>query len=434
MSRMLTSSIVLGVWSLAVWSGTPALAQAPPGNAQVREPRPQNANLQIQQLPKELEALLQAWSQNNAKIQKLQGEHHRHVYDLVFNVEKRSMGVFYYEAPGKGRIDLKPAPIRNGEVSGKIDKAAGKPFKLQADRAEKWICDGKVIWQVNDVAKQVDVYAIPAENQGQNIMDGPMPFLFGMPPDKAKMRYVLTLIEETPQMAMIKVLPRWQVDAVNWREAQIILDKKLYLPTAVKLIDPAGNQETVYRFEKFEVNKPDVGWLQKVFGVDPDPFRPKLRGYTFKVHNAGEQSPPDKPVVPSVAGLGWNDAKELLENLDCKVTIFAGQQAPQGPLSHTVYQQDPAPKTPLKAGMEVKLTIYQLPPGCVPPVKGFFWKNAGAMLEKAGYKVKYLAGQVPTNPDDLYEVYEQAPAGGQPLQAGGEVTLTVFNKAQSAMK
>jgi TIGR03009 family protein len=328
---MLTSSVVLGVWSLVVWSGQPAaFAQQPAGNAEVRQPRPQNAALQVQNLPQELERLLLAWSQNSAKIQKLQGRHLRHVYDTVFNVEKRSMGVFYYEGPGKGRIDLTPAPIQNGQVSERKD-AQGQTFKLQADRPERWMCDGKDIWQVNDTLKQVDIFPIPQENQGQNIMDGPMPFLFGMPPAKAKMRYHLKLISEDKDRAMIEVLPRLQVDAANWKKALVILDKTLYLPTAVKLIDPSGNLETVYQFGEFQVNKKDPNWLQVAFGADPDPFRPELKGYARLVHKPGLE-------MPSVAGLGYNDAKALLEKLGFPVKHQYGKTASEDKLTYVVYE------------------------------------------------------------------------------------------------
>ncbi len=412
-------------------------AQAPPGNAGGRQPRPQNAELQVQNLPPELEKLLLAWSQKSAQVQKLQGTHHRYVYNTVFMVEKRSEGVFYYEGPGKGRIDLTPAEIAKGEVSKRLDKD-GKPFKVQPDRSERWMCDGNDIWQVDDMTKQVNIYPIPKENQGQNIMDGPMPFLFGMPPEKAKRRYHLKLVHESDEQAVIEVHPRLAVDAANWRRASVILDKRnnLYLPRAVQLIDPSGNLETVYTFGEFQVNKDGRNWLMKVFGAgEADPFRPKLKGYAFKVHAIRENPPADGPLVPSVAGLGWKDAKDLLEKLGCTVKIYTGQKAPQGALTHVVYNQKPAAKSPLQKGQQVVLTIYDQAPaeapqaGQVPSVLGLFWKEAGAKLEQAGYKVKYLPGKTTPGPDKVFMVYQQAPNAGQPLQPGGEITLTVYNKA-----
>jgi TIGR03009 family protein len=431
MSSMLRTFAALGVWGLVVFSGRPwALAQAQPGNAEVKPPRPPNPVLQVQNLPPELDAILLAWSQESAKVQKLQGEHHRFVYDTVFNTEKRAEGVFYYEAPGKGRIDLRPKPIRKDEVSKRTDKM-GTPFKLEADRAERWICNGEDIWQVNDETKQVDAFPIPQANQGQNIMDGPMPFLFGMPPAKAKMRYWLKLLQENEQQAVIEVLPKLQLDAANWKKATVILDKAMYLPRAVQLINPAGTTETVYTFGQFQVNKDNGGWIQMVFGGDVDPFRPKLPGYAIKVHKPPQpegQQPAN--TLPSVAGLTWKEAKELLEQLDCQVQFVKGQKATQGQLNYRVYQQDPAPKTPLAKGLQVKLTIYDVGP--VPNIVGLHWKAAGKALEEGGYKVKYLPGQATTDEKQLYLVYQQSPVAGQQADYGSEITLTVYNKPQTA--
>lgn len=427
MSRMLSTSAILGAWSLVAFSGLDwALAQGPQGNAEVREPRPPNAALQVQNLSPALERLLRAWSQESAKITRLQGTHHRWVYEMVFNTEKRAEGVFYYEAPGKGRIDLKPIPIQKGEVSQK-PTATGEPFKLIAERAERWICDGKEIWQVNEAAKQVDVFSIPQENQGQNIMDGPMPFLFGMPPEKAKLRYQLTLVSENEKQAVIEVLPRLQVDAVNWKKAVVILDKTIYLPSAVKLINPAGTTETVYTFREFEVNKENANWLQVAFGADKDPFRPKLAGYQFKVQTPQNQEP---QFVPSLAGLSHEDATKLLMQMGCQVQFVKGAATPDGKLVGKVYNQNPAAKTPLQPGMKVMLAVYNF--GQVPDILGKPWKDAGQKLEEAGYKVKYLPGQATTNKDLLYTVYQQLPNAGQVLEHGNEITLTVYNKPQVA--
>jgi TIGR03009 family protein len=388
----------------------------------------------VQKLSPELERVLKAWSEKSAKVEKLQGTHQRWVYEMVFNTEKRAEGVFYYEAPGKGRIDLRPKVIGKDEVSPKRDKD-GQPFKLIADRAERWICDGKEIWQVNDEARQVDAFPIPQENQGQNIMDGPMPFLFGMPPEKAKMRYSLKLLKEDPKQAVILVHPRLQLDAANWQKATVILDKTLYLPWAVQLIDPTGKTETVYTFGQFEVNpKEKSKVLIAVFGPEEDPFRPKLKGYNVLVHTPPENgagAPPNPKVLPSVAGLSHEEATKLLKQLGCEVQLFRGQKkAPEGKLNFKVYNQEPAAKTPLQPGLKVKLTVYDVGP--VPNTLGLHWKAAGQKLEEAGYKVRYEPGTTTTDEKQLYMVYQQSPSAGEQVDYGSEITLTVYNKPQTA--
>ena len=443
MSRMLTSSIVLCV--LCVFAGGFApvvLAQTPPQTPPVRQPRPQGgAGLQVQNLSPELNQLLLNWSQESAKTQTLQGTHRRIVYDKVFMVEKRSTGAFYYEAPSKGRIDIQPdKDITPGQKIERVDPQTGKTvaYTLKHDRAERWICNGTDIWQVNEATKQVEIFPIPPDHQGQNIMDGPLPFLFGMPPAKAKRRYQLFLIHDPklpPAYARLYVLPRLRVDAANWRSAEVILDKQQYLPRAVKLIDPTGNTETTYLFNDLKPNASDSrSWIATVFrGAPKDPFNPDLKGYQITVHKIEEKNQgPAKPMVPSVVNLPWTDAKARLEKLGCEVAIEKGQKATEQKLSYVVYDQKPGATAPLQKGLKVTLTVYdKMPPptaGTVPSVVGMYWKDAGRKLEQAGYTVKYLPGQAAAAKEKIYEVYQQTPPAGQQLKPGSEVTLTVYNK------
>ncbi len=184
------SLLLVAVW-IALTSSSLLAQDIPP--APVGDP-PANSADAPQQLPQELEAELLQWANATKDIPKLEGEHTRWIYDHVFQVEKRAIGSFYYEAPDKGRIDLEPDPkVHPGAVnSNKIGKN-GKPFTIQPDQAEKWICDGQTIMQINDDEKTYESIQIPPQNQGHNIMDGPLPFLFGMPPEQAKKRFWLKL-------------------------------------------------------------------------------------------------------------------------------------------------------------------------------------------------------------------------------------------------
>ena len=413
---LLTSTVLLPANMFA--QGAPANGAAPPAN------------------DARLDQLLEDWARESAKVTKLKGEHHRFVYDKVFKVEKRSKGVFYYESPSKGRIDITPVDVQ-GQTARRKD-AEGQTFQLKADRAERWICDGQRIWQVDEDKKQMDVFPIPKQNQGRNIMDGPMPFLFGMPREKAKARYDLTLVAENQQYATIEALPKWQIDAQNWQKAQIILDKKIFLPKAVQLVDPAGNLETVYTFDDMTVNTFNAGLLQKLF-PEKNPFVPDQKDYMVKAHdpNAGQQvaesSPPQGPVVPSVVNFPWKNAQELLTKAGYKVNMQPGKVAPQAVANYVTYEQDPPANSPLPQGGTVTITVY-VAEGMVPGVIGQPWKTAGAELEKAGYKVKYLPGDPPPQPNMLYHVYAQTPSAGQKLEAGQEIELKVYNTPQAAAK
>src|SRR5690606_6588065 len=115
MGRKLTLAVV----ALLTFSA-PLVARAqqgPPRAGEARPERPAGQALKVEAVPPELDAVLKQWEQASSRIQKLQGKHHRFVYDQVFHVEKRAEGYFYYEAPDKGRIDLKKADIPRGAVS-----------------------------------------------------------------------------------------------------------------------------------------------------------------------------------------------------------------------------------------------------------------------------------------------------------------------------
>ncbi len=157
----------------------------------------------------------------------------------------------------------------------------GKLYQLKPDQNERWICDGDRIFSINEDEKTYEVFPIPLERRGENIMEGPLPFLFGMPAKAAEKRYFLKLLVNTPNQIVIAVKPRRQADAANYSEAKIILDPKTYFPSAVQLIHPGGKQSTVYQFKNVVANK-NRSFLDKWFGQDKDPFRPDLAKYRLE--------------------------------------------------------------------------------------------------------------------------------------------------------
>ena len=326
--------------------------------ASVRRPRPAaDAQLHVEAVSPELDAILKKWEQASGRIQSLQGKHYRWVYDLVFNIEKRSQGVFYYRAPDKGRIDFKGRKPAPGEVSRRIDPKTGKPFEIRPDHDEIWICDGTAIWQINEKQKTAERFEIPPEHRGRNIMDGPLPFLFGMPAEKAKKRYSFKLLKETDTEIWLQVTPRWQQDAANYRQAYIILDKGTYLPKAVRLIDPAGTKETVFRFEDLKVNPKENIFHKLLPGRDP--FHPNLRGYRIATRSVQPRKTANgQQTVPSVVGFNWQQATTLLKQCGYVVKCQRGIPANRKELVYVVYKQEPAPRTPLPKGSVVVLTLY----------------------------------------------------------------------------
>jgi TIGR03009 family protein len=240
----------------------------------------------------ELEAFLKQWESKSSQIKILEGHHKRTTYNLVFETEQMASGVFYLETPDKGRIDLIGTKPDKNDKSSRLGKS-GKPFRLEEGRGEKWICSGQEVIAVNEEEKTYEIMPLPKDVQGDNIVKSPLPFLFGMKADEAKQRYRMVLRSNTDKGAMLIIRPRLQLDQQNYSEAWVMLEKPTYLPSAVKLFDPSGNLETVYKFEDVKVNN-KKSFLGAIF-AEKDPFHPDLRRYKLFVAAEETEAPARAP-------------------------------------------------------------------------------------------------------------------------------------------
>ena len=251
---------------------------APRQPAQVaRNPRPPqpgaNGPAQVQISP-ELEQILQIWEQHTDKIERMQGVFRRYEYNKVFQIEKRAIGKYWYERPDKARMDFQPDP----EIPDPPTHVIGQmTFTVQPDETKSWICTGQEILDIEIKNKQFNRVQIPVSFQGENIRNGPLPFLFGMKADQVKEKYLLSLgADHAPQEKGIIHIVAYPLAPSLRREfsrAEVRLDARTFYPEGVKLWDPAGNKETVYAFYKPEVNKFQI-WGRS-------PFKVNLRGYTL---------------------------------------------------------------------------------------------------------------------------------------------------------
>mgnify|MGYP003663198501 CR=1 FL=1 len=412
----------------------------------------------------ELDQILGEWHKKSLQITRLEGEHVRIIYDYVFEVAFRAEGKFYYEAPDKGRIDLVPDKQGDGQKFAKINPSNNTKVTLTArpDDPERWICDGKQVLVIDEVQKSAQQYPLPAEARGNNIMDGPLPFLFGMPPEKAKQRYTMTLLQANAKDIDIIVYPKWKQDIANYKWARIRIERETMLPMAVQMLDPAGSRETVYTFPRIAKN-PKQGWLPNFFWKEKDVFQPDLSKYSIQAAEvtpgelAGKQPaavPGQRQLVPSVIGYDFNQAKELLEKSGYKVKMLRGEPAKTEKLTYRVQSQTPVPKTAVENGSVVALTLYMpaiqqtsgegavgvadsspvARPIVLPRVLGAHWKDAEKTLKAAGLTIKFRQGRVAASAGDVFKVYDQQPAAGTSVKSGDTVILTLFINQEIADK
>ena len=242
--------------------------------------------------------VLQQWEAHTRNIERLRGTFDRYVYDSTFLVEKRAAGKFWYEAPDKGRIDFDPMddnrlpqPDAQGRrINPKKLGTNGQPYTVQADHKSKWVCRGDALLAIDDEQRTYEVMEIPPHMQGRNIANSPLPFLFGMTAQEMDRRYYISLgtIKEYGGRPVVNIVaaPRLPSAAKEWSRAEVLLDpgtyfqdgnrQPVYVPIAIKLLDPTGQTETVYFF-RLDQTKLNEGRL--LFGKPFEEPNGWIRGY-----------------------------------------------------------------------------------------------------------------------------------------------------------
>lgn len=280
------------------------LAQ-PAAGPSPRAERPDPVLMQIAPVDPKLDALLKDWERKTAGIKTLHGVHTRKEFNTVFASEEQSEGMFFFEAPDKGRIDIKGMTPEKGQISRKKDPQ-GNPYQIKPGRDQIWICNGQQILMVDPPQKQYERMPIPPEMQGNNIIRSPLPFLFGMKAEDMKRRFQMKWLKEYPDGAvLIEVVPRTREDSQNYSKAYVKLNTTYYIPSDVQLADPGGTAFTEYHFDMDKLKINQQGLKQVLFRQDP--FNPSLLTYKEVqapngggVQPAGNQQPalPKTPLTP----------------------------------------------------------------------------------------------------------------------------------------
>ncbi|MFV0444921.1 MAG: hypothetical protein ACK5Q5_15215 [Planctomycetaceae bacterium] len=274
--RQALRTLLCGLAASPLCGAASLFAQNPTGRAQLGQTatvQPTAGQLGARPAPnfapnQEVTAALQRWERYTRNIQRLHGQFERYIYDSTFLVERRAEGEFWYENPDKARIDLRPstrlpeADANGMRLNPRKLGANGKPFSVQPDSGSRWVCRGDALLIIDDLNKNYDVLDIPPHMQGQNITKSPLPFVFGINAEAMERRYLLNpgVMETYQNRPIIHLVayPKMQSDAKEWQRAEVLLDpgtyfqdsnrEPIYIPVAIKLLDPSGQTETVYVF------------------------------------------------------------------------------------------------------------------------------------------------------------------------------------------
>jgi TIGR03009 family protein len=250
----------------------PIVPNTPGAQRVIRPPVMRNAPFELtKEQYQELMAVLSVWEQHSGKVDLLRCNMEILEFDMTFPItvpaktagQPRQLrpnhlwqGELKYQAPDKGWFEATTV----AQAQDKADE-----FKPQS---QKWIVDGKSVYQFNYASQKVTRNDLPPELQGSGIGNGPLPFFFGAKADKLVRRYFMRLC--TPanmadKQVWIEAYPRFQFDASNFHRATIILDRYTVMPVAVEVYSPSNNERSVHTFSKTQIGR---NLLEKIFNQD----------------------------------------------------------------------------------------------------------------------------------------------------------------------
>jgi TIGR03009 family protein len=254
-----------------------------------------------------LDQVLAAWETSSAKINQFECPFERWEYNKAFgpaadkplSIEK---GKLSYRKPDKGSFEIteimrwQAKPVPPGQAPPAV--AEGE-YTLQPDAVgEHWVCDGKSVFEYRHDQKQLVERPIPLEMQGQAIVDGPLPFLFGAEAKKLKARYWMRIEPRQSQEEIcIQALPKWQTDAADYSKVEVILDRQQLLPKAMQVHLPNRDRH-VYMFviKDASIN----GHLQRIMAMFEAPRTPF--GWKRVVEQPPAQPPNRQAAEPEASG------------------------------------------------------------------------------------------------------------------------------------
>lgn len=196
-----------------------------------------------------LDQLLNYWETNSDKIKRYQCQFTNWTYNSMqvpirdpqsnhVYAQTISTGTVKFAAPDKGLFDTsKVWAFDRKRYAEKKD-----PFREAPELRQKWHCDGKAIYEFLYTRKELVETPIPPSMQGERIVDGPLPFLFGAKAAELKKRYWIRVI--TPKERgekgeyWLEAYPKFRRDAANFQKVEIILEKTDFLPAVMTLFAP----------------------------------------------------------------------------------------------------------------------------------------------------------------------------------------------------
>lgn len=217
-----------------------------------------------------LDRILDIWQQSSGQVRQYTCDFRRWDYDPTYCNHRNSQdnrlsayqisdGIVRFGNPDKGMFETTIVRDFNKKDTGEIEYVE-RTDKQQ--NHEKWICDGRGIYEFDFKNKILYEMNIPPEMQGKGLANSPLPFLFGVEKQVIKERYWIRVI--TPRQVektevWLEAYPKNMDDARNYRKLEIILAQEDFLPKMLHIYAPNYDAKTnpisrVFEFGNRQVN------------------------------------------------------------------------------------------------------------------------------------------------------------------------------------
>lgn len=224
-----------------------------------------------------IEKILAHWENKSKDVQRYRCRFNRWEYDPNAVSDPKvpksfAKGLIMYAAPDKGKYQVEESmqvvtPLTPGQ----------EPKYTFDDKEwnEHWVCDGKSIFEFDGRKKQLIQRELPPEMRGKQIVEGPLPFLFGAKAEMIKARYWIRAILPPPMQGAVtlEAEPKTREDAANFKKVRIIIsENEDFLPEGLVLFH-RNNAYTTFAFEQREKNWLDLA--EKLYIFHRQFFEPK---------------------------------------------------------------------------------------------------------------------------------------------------------------
>lgn len=262
-----------------------------------------------------LDRILDLWQQSSVQVKQYTCDFRRWDFDPTYcnyrdpqdnrlSAFQISDGMVRYANPDKGMFET-TAVYDFTREEGMAPEY--KPRKNEAQNHEKWICDGKSIYEFDFANKKLYEMGIPAEMQGNGLVNSPLPFLFGVDKQVIKERYWIRVI--TPQQVQdtevwLEAFPKNIDDARNYQRLEIILSRTDWMPQMLHIYMPNYDERTnpisrVFQFGNRKINS-QLHKFQDVMGFFVRPQTP------FGWDRVDRMALADQSSVPPPVNVGQN--------------------------------------------------------------------------------------------------------------------------------